>query len=418
MIGVARSGTTLLRYLLDAHPEVCCPAETNLAQAFQTIFYSHSVASGAPNHPEEWEPDAIASCRALAERVMGAAAERAKKRRWCDKSLSTVEHVDLVVKVFPDAKIISLVRRCRDVVVSALEACPWGLAGFGFEPFVRDTPTNHVHALVRCWIDRVQKQIEAEKLYPDMIYRVAYEDLVTNPVLVLPAICNFIGIDYDSGYFKNDRVFDVPPTIGPEDHKISYTRGIHRESIGRGNLLPLEYIVPPELIAEMADLERRVGLEAHDRRDATPVSASVSRIQLLARHHELARIVRARFESAGGAMVRRISGDRYPFDATIIIEDSSGQAEMSVLDGAVVERASPAPITLRVKCEALSALIAGDVSASEVARRSLVIAENPDGSAPDPATGYASVRTFLRIVSDSQRDDSGAVPLAMVGEAT
>src|SRR2546421_7751991 len=149
IIGAPRSGSTLLRYLLDAHPDTCCPAETNLAMAFQAIFYSHSVASGAPNEREVWERDAIESCRALARETMGATARRRNKPRWCDKSLSTIEHVDLVLQVFPEVRVLSLVRRCRDVVISGLEACPWGLAGFGFEPFARETPTNLVHALVR-----------------------------------------------------------------------------------------------------------------------------------------------------------------------------------------------------------------------------------------------------------------------------
>src|ERR1700736_5136793 len=90
IISAARSGSTLLRYLLQAHPDISCPAETNLGQAFQSISYSHSIASGAPHKPEIWQQDAIQSCRALAQATLGAQARRQNKPRWCDKSLSTI----------------------------------------------------------------------------------------------------------------------------------------------------------------------------------------------------------------------------------------------------------------------------------------------------------------------------------------
>src|SRR5437764_3199901 len=314
VVGVARSGSTLLRYLLDAHPDTCCPAEANLALAFQAIFYSHSVASGAPNDEEVWVREAIESCRRLADETLGAVARRSNKPRWCDKSLSTIEHLDLALKVFPEARVLSLVRRCRDVVISGLEACPWGLAGYGFEPFARENPTNLVHALVRCWIDRVERQLDAEKRYPDRLLRVAYETLVTHSNLVIPAICDFLELEYRPEYFSNGRVFDVPPTIGPEDHKISYTREIHRDSIGRGDLLPLENLVPPELAKHVAALEHEVGLDRVDLSQIPtldrPRHAPGEAVEA-ARHRYLAALVRSRFERVGAPMVRRLSGDRY-----------------------------------------------------------------------------------------------------------
>src|SRR2546427_8011842 len=91
LICTARSGSTLLRRLLDAHPLLACPPETNLGESFATIdFASRSVA---PDHKAA-EAMADELVRNFVDLTLGAYARRAGKPRWCDKSLTAVNHLD------------------------------------------------------------------------------------------------------------------------------------------------------------------------------------------------------------------------------------------------------------------------------------------------------------------------------------
>lgn len=407
VITPARSGSTLLRYLLRAHPDVSCPAETNLAFAFQAIFHSHSVASGDPGDTAKWEPVAIETCRILAQRTLGAAAQRDNKPRWCDKSLSTAEHASLIAKIFPDVQFLVLYRRCSDFVASALEACPWGLANFGFEPFVRDTPTNLVLALVRYWIDRVERQITAEQHHAASALRITYESLVMDHASTLKAVCAFLAIEYRAEFFRDDLVFDVPPTFGPEDYKIAFAARRHVESVGRGEAVPIESLVPPDLATKVASLERDLGLDkCLDRLDGSASNGggggggAVRSAAPIPRHQALAAVVRARFERYGAERVRQISGHNHPFTATILLEDGAVCASVAVRDGTIVDDCTPMELTLRVPCEVLVALLDGVLAPPDVARRGLVVAEHPSGSALEPRQAFVSIRTLLRVISD------------------
>ena len=46
-----------------------------------------------------------------------------------------------------------LYRHPMDVIASGVEACPWGLNGYGFDPYIATTPGNSVMALASFWAD-------------------------------------------------------------------------------------------------------------------------------------------------------------------------------------------------------------------------------------------------------------------------
>ena len=170
----ARSGSTLLRYMLQAQGDIECPAESNLSQALAAIQFTYSVACGRPDQPEMWQLLADNECRRLADRALGARARLEHRKRWCDKSLSNIEYTSLLCRLFPDAQFLSIYRQCRDVIASALEASPWGLMGYGFEPYARETPANQVLALARYWADRTELGLAFERQHPNNCLGVKY----------------------------------------------------------------------------------------------------------------------------------------------------------------------------------------------------------------------------------------------------
>ena len=93
-----RSGSTLLRFLLDAHPELACPPETNLPALCAQLATVWSLIEGAPlsanrgDEPPEIPDAAIAGVRETMDRMVGSYLARRGKKRYCDKSLGTARY--------------------------------------------------------------------------------------------------------------------------------------------------------------------------------------------------------------------------------------------------------------------------------------------------------------------------------------
>src|SRR5690349_15191904 len=167
-----RSGSTLLRFLLDAHPELACPPETNLPGLCGQLATVWSLIEGAPlsanrgDEPPVIPDAAIAGVRETMDRMVGSYLARRGKKRYCDKSLGTARFADLLLRVYPQARFICLYRHPMDVIASGMEACPWGLNGYGFDSYIAQTPGNMVFALARFWIDNTAKTLAAEERFP------------------------------------------------------------------------------------------------------------------------------------------------------------------------------------------------------------------------------------------------------------
>jgi hypothetical protein len=246
----ARSGSTLLRFLLDAHPDLACPPETNVPTLCGQLANVWSLIEGAPLSPNRGDeppdiPDAaIAGVRETIGRLVGSYLARRGKRRYCDKSLGTARYADLVTRVWPEARFICLYRHPMDVVASGIEACPWGLNGYGFDSYIAETPGNAVFALARFWADNTATILAAEEKYTDRCCTVRYEDLVDNVQAVSDRIFDFLSEarvpDIGRLIFTTER-----ERFGPADYKIWNTSEITADSVGRGWMMPAEAISPP-----------------------------------------------------------------------------------------------------------------------------------------------------------------------------
>lgn len=256
----ARSGSTLLRYILDSHPAIYSPPETNLASAYVAVLNSVR-ALYAPDHLEVLpEERAIEVCQALAEMTIGAATIASGATTWCDKSLVNMDSAISLSRLFPHARFICLYRNLRAFLVSACEATPFGLQGYGFDVYAHETPTNNIVALTRYWADRAEVGLAMEeRLDDERTLHLTYEELVQNTDTVTKQLCGFLELDYDSKYFSDDRLFRPRVELAPGDYKIVHTTAIHRASLWRGAHLPLETLLPPPLYQRCSDVSDRLG---------------------------------------------------------------------------------------------------------------------------------------------------------------
>lgn len=250
----ARSGSTLLRRALDNHPELACPPEINLASAFETIHFAFA-STGASDDGVARER-ARDLCRRLADETAGEYAKARGKSRWCDKSLPSIDYADSLLEVFPSAQFFCLYRECTDTVASAIEACPWGFNGYGFDPYVRSSPTNFVLPLASYWADKAETLNRFEQAHGNLCHRVRYEDLVQRPLEVMNRAFEFLGcaglgLDELNGLFRLNRELAVG------DYKTRFTQRFETSSVGRGWRVPIELIPPPlqvRIDALLADL--------------------------------------------------------------------------------------------------------------------------------------------------------------------
>jgi hypothetical protein len=259
----ARSGSTLLRFMLDAHPALACPPETNIPSLCGQLATVWSLIEGAPLSSERGGeppvvPDpAINGIRQTVDQIIGSYLARRGARRFCDKSLSTARFTDLLIRVYPEARFLCLHRHPMDMIASGIEACPWGLRNYGFDSYIAASPGNTVVALARYWNDNTSAILAAEETFSGACHRVRYEDLVTDPEGAMADVFAFLGLPPLPGIagrcFATER-----ERTGPADYKIWHTSAVSTRSIGRGWSLPSGQIAAP-VLEQLNELAERLG---------------------------------------------------------------------------------------------------------------------------------------------------------------
>jgi Sulfotransferase family len=222
VVGAARSGTTMLRLMLDAHPELAIPPETlflpelidaakepgagpaQLAEMLvtQRHFADFGIDSGEVTRAfGEIEPfevgDAIRAFFNLYAAEQG-------KPRWGDKTPAYALSMKKIHRNIPEARFIHLIRDGRDVRLSQLGR------GSGH-------PTPEQHA--KRWRRRVQKTREQGEVVPHYI-EVRYEDVVTDTEQQLRRLCEFCGLEWDAQVlrFHERAASRLEEVAGPTDH--------------------------------------------------------------------------------------------------------------------------------------------------------------------------------------------------------
>src|SRR5215472_16894802 len=271
VVSPARSGSTLLRYLLDAHPDIVSPAELNLSalllHAADTWHRAHEwqdttdpgaeaqstaapgteprASTGAP-----LSPDALRWATKIVNELMADLARAAGASVFVDKSLVTVDQLPIVASCYPKASYVFLYRYPLDMIASGIEASRWGFNAFGFAPYIGAVPGNFVSGLGNYWIDKVSRMLEFERTCDVAHARIYYELLCDDPVTTLSDLLEFLGLSSDSGIVE--RAFERTHAVGPVDYKIDFTRSVRTGSVGRGSTLP--WLFQPEQVKRIDEL--------------------------------------------------------------------------------------------------------------------------------------------------------------------
>jgi protein-tyrosine sulfotransferase len=234
-----RSGSTLLRFIVDTHPEIYSPPEVFIGQA--AYFLAHFSLSLRGLREEKLEnldtlaPEVLAWIRSTLEGEMRAAAARKGKQIWCEKTPSNLvpRNLEILRQVFPDARFLCLYRHALDVAQSMLKM----IDRFeDVQPFLMRGGV--ASAAINYWNQRTATLLQHEQDMPAQCFRLRYEDLVADPPKVLASMFGFLGVDWDESLIRG--VFETQHDRGLADHYIPFTRSIHNRSLGAGRNLSLK----------------------------------------------------------------------------------------------------------------------------------------------------------------------------------
>jgi protein-tyrosine sulfotransferase len=102
IISTYRSGSTLLRYIIDTHPDISSPGELNLShlcfRLSHTIDSTIGQSSGAINKAVR-DQIVRAKVRQIISDIMESYIIARGKKMWCEKSPSNLIHLDLLKEV-------------------------------------------------------------------------------------------------------------------------------------------------------------------------------------------------------------------------------------------------------------------------------------------------------------------------------
>ena len=201
IVGVPRSGTTLLRLMLDAHPQLAIPPETHfIPELVESCVLAENPAHTFFTSLEQhfsW-PDYHLEIEAIRARLgnsfdVGNAirtffltyAGKFGKVRWGDKTPTYLTQMTAIEAVLPESRFIHIIRDGRDVSLS--------IADLWFGPHSGHKTAGEV---ARWWAARVNEgRREGSKARHYMELR--FEDLVTEPEPVLRRIAEFIDLPWD-----------------------------------------------------------------------------------------------------------------------------------------------------------------------------------------------------------------------------
>lgn len=252
IIGLPRSGTTLIEQILASHPQVFGAGEIDLARrSFEEI----PELVGRPLPPERALPDLSAAHVAeLARRYDSrlAALDGGQAARSINKMPENYFYLGLIAIMFPRATIIHCRRGLRDVALSCWNA-----------NFVEVRWAHHFDHIVGRMAEYLKLMEHWRSVLPaaPVIHDVSYEDAVGDLEGVARRLVGAMGLDWHPACLDFHRSRRAVITASQNQVR----KPIYRSSIGRWRNYHAELA---ELYARVEDLERGVSLASGPGRPA------------------------------------------------------------------------------------------------------------------------------------------------------
>lgn len=307
IVGCGRSGTTLVRAMVNAHPRMAVPGESyfvvwlgrerrryEAGAGFDQAAFLADLLSQAWFRRWGLSGDVVAEALAAAtpadfpdavRAVYGAYAARQGKPRYGDKTPIYVLHLDYIASLLPEAVFVHVIRDGRDVARSLLDA-GWG-------------PQSWERAALH-WRSQVKRGRAAGRSLGAGRYReLRYEDLLEDPEGEVRALCPFLALDFDESmlrYFEGaaSLLSAEPHPHEHENLRLPPTKGLRdwRGSVPAAELAQFEALA--------GDLLTDLGYGRAAGEVPLPARARAYRVEAAWRAERAARLVKSRAARALG----------------------------------------------------------------------------------------------------------------------
>lgn len=228
MIGTQRSGSNLLRLMLNQLPEIAAPHPPHILQRMMPLLPVYGDLSVDAHfaelvddicrlvelNPVPWEgvvldrADVAARCRersvvAVHGAVYDVCAEAKGAKTWCCKSLANINYVAQIERYFREPKYIYLYRDGRDVAVSFRKAV---------------VGEKHFYHIARDWAATQERALRIQNdIGPSRFFAVSYEEMIGDPRRTAEDICDYLSVPYRDSMLEYHRTEEAKRAASSSD---------------------------------------------------------------------------------------------------------------------------------------------------------------------------------------------------------
>lgn len=229
VLGNPRSGTTLLRLMLNAHANICIPPECGFIQWWFEKYQNWDSQNN--NHEdvaafisdlqtskkiETWKLDGWLLAKIIQENkpvdYAGLCAmvyytfsiqQNKTSKYWGDKNNFYIDSTELLQQLYPRGKYIMIIRDGRDVAVSYRS-----VEKMNTDSIYKPKLPQSIEIIAESWKANNEKLLQFFNQSSIAHLIIRYEDLVQQPKDVLQNICNWLGLSFDENmlqYFERNK---------------------------------------------------------------------------------------------------------------------------------------------------------------------------------------------------------------------
>jgi tetratricopeptide (TPR) repeat protein len=233
IVGMPRSGTSLIEQILASHPQVYGGGELTAINYLMTNFDAVASSGGFPEGATHVSEEMLARIseshlRYLRELIL--AAGQSGVTHVTDKMPHNFVCLGLIAQLFPNAKIIHCLRDPTDTCLSIY-----------FQHFNTHHPyANDLQALGQYYRQYEQLMAHWRQVLPIPLFEIRYEDMVANQEALSRQLVEFIGLDWDErclSFFSSKRNVNTPSY--DQVRRPIYTQSIARWRYYEKNITPL-----------------------------------------------------------------------------------------------------------------------------------------------------------------------------------
>jgi Sulfotransferase family len=244
IVGCARSGTTLLQRIVDAHPDVAIihemhwvtgylksrkvrkPEDPVTPELVTGLLENHRFARLRIRREDFEEMFGSGEPIPYAEFLTGIFdlyGEEAGKPLVGNKTPAYVRHLPELHALWPYSRFVHLIRDGRDVYLSVMN---WNRAEAALGRYIT-WPEDPVSTTALWWKRKVLLGQEGGRSLGRSLYHESrYESLIAQPADECAALCSFLDLPYDAGMLRFDEGRETTDPIDPDHPWMPITRGL------------------------------------------------------------------------------------------------------------------------------------------------------------------------------------------------